>query len=58
MLLSIEDGIDALTEALCELHFQLPHGYGRKDGLDAKSFKADQAAWIGADSVLPHHYTF
>lgn len=44
MLLSIEDGIDALTEALCELHFQLPHGYGRKDGLDAKSFKADQAA--------------
>lgn len=54
----MEDGINALAEALCELHFKLPHGYGPKDGLDAKSFKADQVTWICANIVLPHHYTF
>lgn len=31
-----------LTELCSELHFKLPHDYQLKDGLEAKSFKADQ----------------
>lgn len=49
----MEDVITTLTEKLsCELHFKLLHGYWLKDGLDAKSFKADQVTRMYANIVL------
>lgn len=56
---SMEDAINALTEKLCcKLRFKLPHGYWLKDGLESKSFQADQLTQMYANIVLPSSLHF